>query len=137
LIVVDASWLIDWLLGRPAALEMIETEARAEHEPLQAPELIEPEALNGLRGLVARGDISEHRAAEALGDLAETRLVLHSHAPLRDRVWDLRDVLTAYDAVYLALAETLPDAVLLTGDRGLAGVAVRSLGPSGVRLVTV
>ncbi len=35
--------------------------------------------------------------------------------PLLDRVWALRENLTAYDAVYAALAEAL-DAILLTCD---------------------
>jgi predicted nucleic acid-binding protein len=38
---------------------------------------------------------------------------------LLGRVWELRDNVTAYDAVYLALAEVL-DAPLLTFDRRLA-----------------
>ena len=40
-------------------------------------------------------------------------------APLAQRVWSLRDVLTPYDAAYVALAEAL-DAPLLTADRSLA-----------------
>jgi predicted nucleic acid-binding protein len=38
------------------------------------------------------------------------------------RVWDLRNNLTAYDAVYIALAEAL-DAPLLTRDRRLAAAS--------------
>jgi predicted nucleic acid-binding protein len=38
------------------------------------------------------------------------------------RAWELRDILTAHDAVYIALAEAL-DAPLLTRDRRLAGAA--------------
>ena len=43
----------------------------------------------------------------------------HAHEPLLDRVWALRKNLTAYDAVYVALAEVL-DGVLLTCDRRLS-----------------
>jgi predicted nucleic acid-binding protein len=42
------------------------------------------------------------------------------HTPLLARCWELRDNLTIYDAVYVALAEAL-QAPLLTGDRRLAG----------------
>lgn len=37
-----------------------------EHEPLHVPELIEPEALNALRGLVPASDASYLALAEAL-----------------------------------------------------------------------
>jgi len=41
------------------------------------------------------------------------------HLPLLDRVWQLRDNLSSYDASYVALAEAL-DAVILAADRRLA-----------------
>jgi predicted nucleic acid-binding protein len=137
LIVVDASVLADFLLGRPQALTAIE-EAMAgrEHELLHAPELIEPETLNALRGLARGGAITDRRAEEAVGDLASVRLVRYPHAPLRDRVWALRHNLSAYDATYLALAEAVDDPILLTGDAGLAGLARESLGEDRVRLST-
>ena len=68
-------------------------------------------------------------------DLADMRLVRYPHAPLRERVWDLRHALTAYDATYLALAEALGNAVLVTGDRGLAARARESLGAANTLLV--
>jgi predicted nucleic acid-binding protein len=58
--------------------------------------------------------------------------VRYPHGPFRDRVWELRGQLTAYDATYLALAEALPDALLLVGDAGLAMRADSSLGPGRV-----
>lgn len=60
------------------------------------------------------------------------RLVRYPHAPLRARIWELRHELTAYDAAYLALAEALGEAVLLTADAGLARRARRSLGDDAV-----
>jgi len=50
-------------------------------------------------------------------------------------MWELRDRLTAYDAAYVALAEVLGDAVLLTADRGMATAARRLLGKESVRLL--
>ena len=63
-------------------------------------------------------------AASALGDAP---IVRQSHMALRERVWALRHDLTAYDASYLALAEGLPDPVLITADAGLAARAGRSV----------
>ena len=136
MIVVDASVVTDFLLGRPQALDALQRElAGHEHEPLHAPELVEPETLNARRRLAAAGNVTDRRATEAVADLANTRLIRHPHAPLRERVWDLRHNLTAYDATYLALAEALEDSVLLTGDGGLALRARKSLGKERVRHV--
>jgi predicted nucleic acid-binding protein len=136
LIVSDASVLTDFLLGRPEALSAVESElAGREHEPLHAPELIEPETLNALRRLARSGAVTVQRAGEAAADLANARLMRYPHAPLRERVWALRDSLTAYDACYLALAEALDEPVLLTADSGLATVARNALGDDAVRHV--
>jgi predicted nucleic acid-binding protein len=136
LIVVDAGVLTDFLLGRLAALEAVQAELIGhEHEPLHAPELIEPETLNALRGLIRGGKISAERGSEAVTDLGSTRLIRYPHAPLRPRVWELRGSLTAYDATYLALAEALEKSVLLTSDGALTLHARRSLGRDRVRAV--
>jgi predicted nucleic acid-binding protein len=135
-IVVDASVLTDFLLGRPPAMNaVLEALEAREQEPLHAPDLIEPETLNALRGLARGGKITDRRATEAAADLGNARLIRYPHGPLRDRVWELRGNLTAYDACYLALAEALGDCVLLTGDAGLAESARASLGDSRVRYV--
>lgn len=136
MIVVDASALTDFLLGRAPALDALDHELDGrEQEPLHAPELIEPETLNALRRLAASSHISDDRATEAVSDLGRARVVRYPHAPLRERVWRLRDNLTAYDATYLALAEALDEPLLLTCDGGLAAIARQSLGSGRVRLV--
>ena len=56
------------------------------------------------------------QAAEALQSL---RAVRYPHAALLDRIWELRENLTAYDAAYVSLAETL-GAPLVTTDARLA-----------------
>ncbi|XBQ15478.1 MAG: type II toxin-antitoxin system VapC family toxin [Oceanicaulis sp.] len=64
------------------------------------------------------------RGFQTLDDL---RIERFSHAPLRERIWQLRDNLTAYDAAYFALAEAL-DVPLWTRDAKLAdapGASVR------------
>ena len=136
MIVIDASALTDVLLEREEAVSLLKEEyVGHEHEPLNAPEVIEPETLNALRKISLRGSVTPRRATLAVSDLGNTRLVRYPHEPLRPRMWDLRDQLSAYDAAYLALAEALETAVLLTADRGLATVSRRVLGRDRVRMV--
>jgi predicted nucleic acid-binding protein len=136
LIVVDSSTLIDYLLvRRPAVLALSRALAERPGDPLRAPELIDLETLNVLRRLVRRGVVSVRRAEQAVADLGDVRLVRYRHAPLRERVWALRDRLTAYDASYLALAEGLEATKFLTGDEGLAAAARDLLGGERVELV--
>ena len=58
--------------------------------------------------------------ALALDDLCALDLERYPHEPMLDRIWQLRENVTAYDAAYIALAEAL-GAPLLTFDAQLAG----------------
>ncbi len=134
MIVVDASVLVEFLLGRRQALEAVARElSGALDEALHAPELIEPEALNALRRLLRNSEITPSQADQAVSELDEVRLIRYPHAPLRSRVWQLRGNLSAYDAVYLALAEILDGSVLITSDSGLAANAAHVIGEGRVR----
>ena len=70
------------------------------------------------------GEIDVLRAQAALDDFVDFPIQRHSHGLLLRRVWALRANFTAYDAVYVALAETL-EATFLTHDRRLATAARR------------
>lgn len=136
MIVIDASVLADFLLERSQAVAAVRQElAGGEHEPLHAPEVVDPETLNALRKLALRGAVTPHRAAAAARDLDDVRLLRYPHEPLRRRMWELRDRLSAHDAAYLALAEILGGARILTADHGLAEQARQVLGDGRVRAV--
>jgi predicted nucleic acid-binding protein len=72
-----------------------------------------------LRRYVQERIITASRGEEALEDLHDLPLHRYPHDMLMPRAWELRAVLTAYDAVYVALAELL-DAPLVTSDRKIA-----------------
>lgn len=115
--VVDASALLEFLLQTPLGLR-IETRLFDDGDDLHAPHLIDVELAQALRRLVRAGDVTAARAEEALIDLGDLNLRRYAHAPLIGRAWDLRENLTAYDAMYVALAEGL-DAPLVTCDGAL------------------
>jgi predicted nucleic acid-binding protein len=89
---------------------------------LHAPHLLDIEVAQVIRKYAARGEVDGERGRVALDDLADLRIQRYPHDFLLPRVWALRNNVTAYDAVYIALTEVL-DAVLLTRDHRLAGAA--------------
>lgn len=91
---------------------------------LAAPHLMPVETANILRRAGRAGQISADTASLAHGDLLSLRVELFPYEPLGLRVWELRENLTAYDALYVALAEVL-DAPLATLDTRLT----RAVGP--------
>lgn len=91
---------------------------RLRGEQLVAPELVDLEVLSTLRRAVRAGRLDERRSGQALDDLAALPLRRVPHLPFLARAWELRDNLTAYDAAYVALAESLR-ALLLTADGGI------------------
>jgi predicted nucleic acid-binding protein len=124
MLVVDASAVAEWLLDRPAA-ERIDRLVDAHDDDLHAPHLLDVEILSALRGLTMRGVLHDQRARDALHDFMDLTVERYAHELLAPRAWQLRDTMSAYDAVYVALAETLaPDgAILLTADARLARTA--------------
>ena len=118
MIVLDASAALDWLLQTPVG-QRIETRIFSRHESLHAPHLLDLEVAQVLRRLVRENVIPPPRADQALDDLRDLRLSRYPHFVLIPRIWQLRHNLSAYDAAYVTLAETL-DAPLLTRDARLA-----------------
>lgn len=86
---------------------------------LHVPHLVDLEVAQALRRYARNKELESASALTALEDFRGLDLTRHAHEPLLGRVWELRRNLTAYDAVYVALAEAL-DCRLLTCDVGLA-----------------
>ena len=86
---------------------------------LQVPAVFPAEVTSALRTLVRTGDLAPGAARAAAGQAGDVRAHEHPFAPFLDRIWELRDNLTTYDAWYVALAEELEEP-LLTADVHLA-----------------
>lgn len=82
---------------------------------LHAPALCDVEVVAALRRGIAQRLFPQARAQEALEDYLDLPLTRHGHVRLLERVFELRENFSAYDAAYVALAENL-EAELLTGD---------------------
>jgi predicted nucleic acid-binding protein len=116
--VVDASALLEFLLQTPLGVR-VESRIFRDGDELHTPHLMDVEVVQTLRRLVRMGGVSASRASEAIDDLADLDLHRHSHLDLLGRAWKLRDNVTAYDGMYVALAEAIA-APLITCDGPLA-----------------
>jgi predicted nucleic acid-binding protein len=116
-IVLDASVLVNVLADDTVDGER--ARAAIAGQDLVAPELIDVEVASVLRRHWLAKSLSARRFAAALDDLADLPLDRYPALPLLARVYELRANVSAYDAVYVALAEHL-GCDLLTADRRLA-----------------
>lgn len=112
--VLDASAVLEWLrgteLGKQVAVQTADPD-----EVLVAPHLIDVEVASGLRKLVRMGAILPDQGRQALDVLLRLDIRRVEHTDLLPRVWELRENVTIYDAIYLVLAEAL-EAPLVTTD---------------------
>ncbi len=116
--VIDSSALIDALSdseGDGTRQELMGLE-------LHAPHLIGVEVMSWLRRLSLRGKVDAALEHRLRGQYAALPLQRYPHEPFLDRAWELRDIITAYDAQYVVLAEVL-HLPLVTCDRRLAAAA--------------
>ncbi|MGZ4208208.1 MAG: type II toxin-antitoxin system VapC family toxin [Actinomycetota bacterium] len=117
MIVIDTSAAIAALVQAPRNDALL---ARlAQGRELHAPHLIDVEFIHALRRIVRLRKLSGDRAVVVRTDFEDLSIVRYPHGPLLDRMWALRDSLSAYDAAFVALAEAL-DVPLITVDGGLA-----------------
>lgn len=118
MIVVDASAVLEALLRRQDAAAL-QQRIFAPGETLHAPFLLEIEVAQVIRRYVARREVTAEQGDGLIQNLIDFPVQRYPHDELLQRIWSLRNNLTAYDATYVALAEML-DAPLLTRDRRLA-----------------
>jgi predicted nucleic acid-binding protein len=88
-------------------------------ESLHAPHLIDLEVTQVLRRQVREGNLPPLRAGEVVEDLIRLNIRRYPHIRLLIEIWQYRHTLSAYDAAYVVLAETL-GATLITRDARLA-----------------
>ncbi|MGB6229325.1 MAG: type II toxin-antitoxin system VapC family toxin [Litorimonas sp.] len=120
MIVVDASLVIHVCIKTSARQDLVDTLIMPD-SALIAPEIIDLEFLQVMRRYARNGTIGSPRISDAFETLNDLSIIRYGHRLLRDRIWSLRDNLTAYDAAYFALAEHM-DAPLWTRDRKFAGI---------------
>jgi predicted nucleic acid-binding protein len=112
-IVVDASAAVLALLNDG------DSRSYLADEPFACPHLTDSELVHALRARVLRAEIDAAAAEQAIGAWARLGMYRVPVVGLLHRIWELRENLSAYDATYVAVAETL-DASLLTADARLA-----------------
>ena len=116
-VVVDASIVIATLIDpSEAADELVQ---RLKGTRLHAPDHLPVEVTNVLRRRRNAGSLTETEARLAIDGLWCLPLQYWPFEALASRAWQLGNNVSAYDAAYVALAESL-DAPLLTADARLA-----------------
>lgn len=119
-VVIDASALVAALIDNSGNGQW--ALAQLAQEPLAAPQLLPAETSNILRRLELSGQTSRLEATASHRELDRFDFELYPFAPFADRIWELRFNLTAYDAWYVALAESL-GWPLVTLDRKMASAS--------------
>jgi predicted nucleic acid-binding protein len=115
-VVVDTSLVVDILTNVPGVASAVEQRGVM---TLHAPYALDIEILNVLRNRWQHKRITRDEGTILLSELRTMIAVRHPHDALLNRAWQLVNNVTAYDALFVALAEHL-DIPLITRDRRLA-----------------
>ncbi|RNE67400.1 type II toxin-antitoxin system VapC family toxin [Cryobacterium tepidiphilum] len=118
LAVIDSGALLELILKHGAA----GVPRHAATADLVAPHLLDPEFLSSTRKLILRGSIPIERAERLIREFKRVTIRRFSHGPLLEKAWALRENITPYDAMYVALAQTL-GVPLITADARLRRAA--------------
>lgn len=120
--VVDASVIVDFVLGGPAQTSIAERIAQAS---LHAPAHLDAEVLSAIGRIHRAGALSAREAGERLDDAAEVPVTRHLLGSLVRGAWQRRERLRPADALYVELASVL-DVRLLTTDVALGRATSRA-----------
>ncbi len=118
LAVIDASVLAAFYAADDSRHALV-TERLKVGDALFAPAHLDAEIVSAMRGMARRNRVLDRAVPRALTHLAGFPIRRMPLPPLLERMWELRNNVTAYDAAYIALAERL-GAVLITCDARLA-----------------
>ena len=105
--VMDASAVVELLLGNARGEAVADRMAADRDGHFEAPDLIDVKVVQALRRLTRAGLMSAPRGSAAIDLLGRLPIERRPAAELVPRMWALRENLTAYDAAYVALGETL------------------------------
>jgi predicted nucleic acid-binding protein len=89
----------------------------AEESWLHAPAMAGAEITSALRAMVFRGLLGSGEARAAAIRASRLRSRRYPFEPFLERVWELRDNVTVYDAWYVSLAEALEVALVTSDER--------------------
>lgn len=117
MIVLDASVVVELLTNGPLS-DSMRRELTGSGDVFIVPHLLDVEVASALRRLAAGTRFDSHLSEQLLTELAALPAERYAHTPLLGRVWELRHNFTAYDAVYIALAEAT-NSILFTSDAKL------------------
>jgi predicted nucleic acid-binding protein len=117
-IVIDASAAVLGLLNDGDARSILRESS------MVCPHLADSQVAHALRAQVRRDELDASDASKAIDAWRRLGIERVGVRGLLGRIWELRDNLSAYDAIYVASAEAL-EAPLVTADGRLA----RATGP--------
>jgi predicted nucleic acid-binding protein len=124
--VVDASVLTEYLGDAREGAAVARRRLLADRASLWAPHLVDAEVGHALRRGVRRGEIAGDAARAALDDLMAMPLRRVRHRELIPRAWELRENVSFYDALYIALAELLGQPLITFDGRLAKATGVRA-----------
>jgi predicted nucleic acid-binding protein len=121
-LVIDASAMVDYLVGSPLAQRVAE---RLRHAEISVPAHFDGEVLSALGRLHRGGDLNEPEVEERVALTAQSPFQRHLLAPLLQGAWAMHHNVRLVDALYIELANQL-DATILTTDSGMATAAPKA-----------